>query len=201
MVIPQDYTLTQFRGAETASAFDNLAALRITVFRDFPYLYEGSVAYEKEYLRIYAQSEKSLLAAIYHGGDMVGATTCLPLIDETDDLIKPFQENGIEPAHIFYFGESIILNAHRGKGFGHLFFDVREAHAKSFGTFTHTCFCAVERATSHPRRPTDYRSNEVFWRKRGYQKRPRLQTQMEWLDVGESVPTFKRMTFWMREVD
>lgn len=194
------YEVVRLKGAEIASVFDELAALRITVFRDYPYLYEGTLPYEKEYLRIYSESERSFLAALYHEGTLVGATTCLPLAEETEELKKPFLANGFDPTRIFYFGESILLKEHRGRGFGHLFFDEREMHAKSFGTYTHTCFCSVDRGTSHPLRPADYRSNDAFWIKRGYQKVPALQTAMAWPDMGETHSTSKPMIFWIREI-
>ncbi|MPR32689.1 GNAT family N-acetyltransferase [Salmonirosea aquatica] len=194
------YEIVRLKGAEIASVFDELAALRIAVFRGYPYLYEGNVAYEKDYLQIYSRSERSFMAALYLRDKMVGATTCLPLDEETDELKKPFRENGLDPATYFYFGESIILQPHRGQGFGHLFFDEREAHAKSFGTHTHTCFCAVDRGTSHPLMPSNYRSNDDFWLKRGYQKMPSLQTTMEWPDVGEEISTPKPMVFWVRKI-
>lgn len=195
------YHVVRLKGVDIASIFDELAALRIAVFRDYPYLYHGSVPYEKEYLRIYSQSERSFLAAIYYQGTLVGATTCLPLSEEMEELKKPFLKNSFEPSRIFYFGESIILKEHRGRGFGHLFFDEREAHAKSFGTYTHTCFCSVDRGTSHPLLPADYRNNEAFWSKRGYQQMPALQTTMDWLDVGESHSTSKTMIFWMKGIE
>ena len=40
-------------GAEIARHVDALAALRITVFREWPYLYEGSPQYETRYLQTY----------------------------------------------------------------------------------------------------------------------------------------------------
>ncbi len=199
-MVETSYEVFRLKGTDTATVFDELAALHIAVFRDYPYLYEGSIQYEKEYLRIYSQSECSFLAAISHQGTMVGATTCLPLTDETGELQNPFLDNGIEPDTIFYFGESILLEEHRGQGFGHLFFDEREAHAKSFGTYTHTCFCSVYRGTSHPLRPPGYRSNDPFWQKRGYKKMPALQTSMEWPDLGALTTTSKQMVFWIREI-
>ena len=194
------YEVIRLKGAAISSVFDELAALRIAVFRAYPYLYEGNVPYEKEYLRIYSQSERSFLAAVYHQGTLVGATTCLPLAEETEELRKPFLENGFDPTRIFYFGESIILKEHRGQGFGHLFFDERESHARSFGTYTHTCFCSVDRGTSHPLQPADYRTNDPFWIKRGYQPMYALQTTMEWPDIGENHSTAKPMVFWMKEL-
>lgn len=165
--------------------FDDLAKLRITVFHDFPYLYEGSIAYEKEYLKTYSQSTRSFLFAVYDGESMVGATTAIPLTDETTDVQMPFVQNGIRLEDVFYFGESILLKSYRGLGIGHRFFDTREAHAASYGSYRITSFCSVERPTNHPLKPADYRTNDVFWLKRGYVPHPELVSNFEWTDLGE----------------
>jgi GNAT superfamily N-acetyltransferase len=185
------------QGAAIESVFDDLAKLRIAVFRDFPYLYEGSPEYEKEYLKTYAHSERAFLFAVYDGEKMVGATTCIPLRDETADVQAPFEKAGLNIDSIFYFGESILLPEYRGLGLGHRFFDEREKHASSYGTFKTTCFCAVERI-NHPAQPADYRPNDAFWIKRGYHKVPDLKATMEWPDIGETISTPKTMVFWMK---
>lgn len=187
------------QGPEIESVFDDLAKLRIAVFRDFPYLYEGSLDYEKDYLKIYSNSSKSFLFAIYDGEKMVGATTCIPLQDETEDIQAPFKDAGFDIEGIFYFGESILLKDYRGLGLGHRFFDAREQCASSFGTFKTTCFCSVERI-NHPSEPTYYRPNDAFWIKRGYTKVPDLKATMEWPDIGETESTPKTMIFWMKEI-
>ncbi|GLU50638.1 GNAT family acetyltransferase [Dyadobacter frigoris] len=186
------------QGQAIESVFDDLAKLRIAVFRDYPYLYEGTEEYEKDYLKIYSNSDSSFLFAIYDGEKMVGATTCIPLRDETEDIQAPFKEAGFDISSIFYFGESILLSQYRGLGLGHRFFDAREEYAESFGTFKTTCFCSVERI-NHPAEPADYRPNDTFWIKRGYKKVPNLKATMEWPDIGETISTPKTMIFWMRE--
>lgn len=188
------------QGPAIKEVFDDLAALRIAVFRDYPYLYEGSPGYEKEYLQPYVQSERSLLFAVYHEGNMVGATTCIPLPDETAEIRRPFEEAGFQPDSIFYFGESILLPHFRGMGLGHRFFDEREAHARSFGTYRKACFFSVERAPDHPQRPVDYRPNDTFWKKRGYEKKPSLQTTLSWPDIGQTASTPKPLVCWMRDL-
>ncbi|TDE12047.1 GNAT family N-acetyltransferase [Dyadobacter psychrotolerans] len=189
------------KGSEIESVFDDLAALRIAVFHDYPYLYEGNTAYEKEYLKTYSDSENSFLFAVYDAQKMVGATTCIPLKNETAEIRKPFEDAGFDINTIFYFGESILLPQYRGNGLGHRFFDEREAHARSFGNFKITCFCSVDRGEHHPSQPENYRPNDVFWQKRGYIKEPSLQSFMDWPDIGESESSGKKMVFWVRELD
>jgi GNAT superfamily N-acetyltransferase len=188
-------------GPETASVFEDLAKLRIAVFATYPYLYQGSVAYEMDYLQIYAGSERSFLFAVYDGDVMVGATTCIPLTDEAPEVRKPFEDAGLDVDSIFYFGESILLPAYRGLRLGHRFFDEREAHARSFGTYKYMCFCSVDRGDDHPQRPADYRSNDIFWQKRGYTETPSLRATMSWPDLGETESSSKSMIFWTKTID
>ena len=43
-------------GDDIRRHLDAVAALRIDVFRDWPYLYDGSLDYERRYLRPYVDS-------------------------------------------------------------------------------------------------------------------------------------------------
>jgi GNAT superfamily N-acetyltransferase len=187
-------------GAEIATVFDDLAQLRITVFRAFPYLYEGSIDYEKEYLKVYAESENAFLFAVYDETKMVGATTCIPLIDETLEVQEPFVNAGIALESVFYFGESVLLPDYRGLGLGHRFFDEREAHARSFNTCKITCFCSVVRPENHPLKPINYKPLDEFWTKRSYNKEFSLKSTFEWLDIGEQHSTQKEMIYWTKKI-
>ncbi|MFD2574036.1 GNAT family N-acetyltransferase [Spirosoma soli] len=195
-----DLRFLRSTGSQFRTVFDELAALRIAVFREFPYLYEGSVAYEKEYLETYARSERSLLFAVYDDDRMIGATTALPLLDETEDVQQPFRETGYNLDTIVYFGESILLPEYRGLGLGHRFFDEREAHARQFNQYTTTCFCAVQRPDDHPLRPVNYQPLDAFWHKRGYHREPNLQSTFTWPDRSETVSTPKQMVYWMKSI-
>ncbi|MBK8567339.1 MAG: GNAT family N-acetyltransferase [Saprospiraceae bacterium] len=195
-----DLTFKTYRGSAIKSVFEPLGQLRITVFRTWPYLYEGSLEYEVSYLKTYSNSPRSFLFAAYDDDKMVGATTCIPLSDETAEVQEPFVKAGLDLSSIFYFGESVLLTQYRGIGLGHRFFDEREAHARSFGNIKSTCFCGVVRPPDHPSRPLDYRPLDEFWKKRGYQPMPALQSQFEWLDIGEAEPSLKPMLYWMKAI-
>lgn len=188
----------RLHGAELLPHLEQLGQLRIRVFYDFPYLYEGSLEYEKEYLNAYVQEEESVVVGLVREGQWIGATTAIPLSAETEEVQKPFKEAGIPVYSVFYFGESVLLPEYRGKGYGHLFFDEREHFAKEKG-YSITAFCSVLRREDHPLKPMDYRSNEAFWTKRGYTKREDLRCQMSWLDRGETETTTKELEFWIKE--
>jgi GNAT superfamily N-acetyltransferase len=190
--------LQSLHGAEIAQHIDALAALRIAVFREWPYLYEGTREYETRYLQTYLKCRRSLAILVWDGTVCVGASTVQPLADAPSDMQQPFIDTGMDLSRIDYFGESVLLQAYRGKGLGVKFFEVREAHAKSLG-LPICAFCAVQRNDKDPRRPANYVANDAFWRKRGYRKQNDLQTSLSWPDLGETASSNKPMTFWTRE--
>ena len=184
-------------GSAIAPRIPELATLRVTVFRDYPYLYDGSDAYERDYLAGYAASDRALVVLAVDGERAIGCSTGLPLLDADPEFRAPFERHGPDPAGVFYFGESVLLAEYRGLGLGHRFFDAREAHAEALG-FAVTAFCAVERRPDDPRRPPDYRPLDEFWHKRGYRRRPELKAHFDWKEVDRPGEQPHTLGFWLK---
>ena len=185
-------------GPDIAPWLDDVARLRLTVFRDWPYLYDGDLAYERRYLDRYAAGDTILVAA-FDGARMVGAATGMPLSDHADDFAAAFKGRDIDFADMFYCAESVLLPDWRGQGAGHAFFDRREAHARALG-FSSSSFCAVQRPRDHPARPGGYSPLDGFWRKRGYAPLDGVVARFSWRDLGEADETEKPLEFWMRRL-
>jgi len=190
--------LQNFHGAELAPHLDALGELRIAVFREYPYLYAGTLEHERDYLGTYLQSSGSLVVLAFDGEQVVGATTCLPMADEGPEFQAAFVQAGYDLATICYFGESILLPAYRGQGLGKEFFVRREAHVRKLGLNLST-FCAVDRPAEHSLRPQSYRPLDDFWCTQGYVKRPELQATFVWQEIGEETESPKTLTFWTKE--
>lgn len=191
-------TFKRLSGPTLDQYIDELAQLRMRVFRDFPYLYDGDLAYEARYLKTYIEAPDSVIVLAFDGDTVVGASTGVPLRHEMDEVKQPFIKAGYNIDEIFYCGESVLLSEYRGQGAGVAFFDHREAHANSLTGMKYACFCGVQRPDDHPARPDDYQPLDQFWRNRGYEKRPELATHFSWKEVGEQEESLKPMTFWMK---
>ena len=189
------------RGEELAAQLDAVAALRIEVFRAFPYLYDGDAGYERRYLSTYAQAAGSVVVLALDGEHVVGASTGIPLAQDGPAFQAPFLARGIDVAKVFYFGESVLLPEYRGRGLGHAFFDAREAHARALGGIEWTAFAAVDRDPGDPRRPSGYRSNDAFWTRRGYRRQPGMTMRLAWKEIGEAGESEKPLTLWLRRLD
>jgi len=192
-------TVHELQGAALRPWLDGLGELRIAVFREYPYLYDGTLAYEREYLRTYVDSPDSLVVLVAdEQKKVVGATTCLPLTAEGPEFREPFIKHGYPVEDVCYFGESILLPEYRGRGLGKDFFQRREAHVRRLG-LKWSAFCAVDRPANHPQRPAGYRVLDEFWHNQGYTKHPEMQATFVWKETGEPEESPKTLTFWLKQ--
>ncbi len=191
--------IIRLKGIELAPYITDLAALRISVFRAFPYLYDGNMDYEKKYLQTYINCPHANMVLVFDGKKVVGASTAIPLRDETGECKAPFLTANIDIDKIFYFGESVLLPEYRGQHIGKRFFAEREAAARE-NHCTITAFCGVERPANHPHRPADWHPLDNFWQQLGYQKHPEIHTTYSWKDLDENTESEKPMVFWMKQL-
>ncbi|MGB1091346.1 MAG: GNAT family N-acetyltransferase [Oceanobacter sp.] len=196
-------------GTQLSGYFDELAALRIKVFREYPYLYDGTLEYEANYLETYFQSEQAMaIIAFYEdrnggtGNDerIVGASTGVPMNHESLEFRQPFEQQGIDTSQVFYCGESILLPEYRGKGLYRRFFKGRENYAREQG-FTQTAFCAVVRSEQHPLKPTNYQPLDKVWKHFGYKPKTGLTTNYDWKDIDQPETRSHEMQFWLKNLE
>lgn len=186
-------------GAALEAALDDVARLRIQVFHAWPYLYDGDLEYERNYLQSYRDSNRAIVVGAFDGDRLIGASTGAPLTEHADDFAAAFEGSGLDLSEIFYCAESVLLSDYRGQGVGHTFFDLRESHARGLG-FTKCAFCGVQRPADHPMRPQHYRPLDAFWHARGYKPLPGAIAQFSWKDIGEEAETQKPLQFWIRDL-
>ena len=177
-----------------------LADLRIEVFRDWPYLYDGDRDYEAWYLARFAAATGAVLVAAFDGDTLVGASTGLPLAGEHADLAAPLAAAGYKVGHIYYGAETILRRGYRGRGLYRGFLQRREAHARALGGFAHLAFCGVVRPDDHPLRPDDAVDLDPLWQRFGYTRMDGVVGSFPWKDVGLDRETAKPMQFWIRRL-
>lgn len=177
----------------------DLAALRIKIFHDYPYLYQGNLEYEKKYLKTYLDCPNSVLVLVFDDDKIVGASTAIPLKNETEQAKAPFLSTNLDINKIFFLGESLLLHDYRGQKMGHRFFSEREAAAREQG-YSMTAFWAVERPSNHPKKPNDWIPLDTFWGKLGYVKHPEIKGFIDWKEIGEDEETPKPMMFWLKQL-
>lgn len=202
MAVAGAISVVSLSGAAVTDCLADVARLRIGVFQAWPYLYDGTVDYERRYLTEFAAAVDAVVVVARDGDSIVGAATAAPLTGHTPEFAALFTARGLDAERTFYCGESVLLPDYRGRGIGHAFFDQREARVRACtgprGRYTQIAFCAVVRAADDPRAPQGYATLDAFWLKRGYTPIEGLLGTYSWKEIGEERETTKSMQFWMK---
>ena len=66
----------------------------------------------------YAESPRADVAVVRANEAIVGASTCIPPVDEKENVKAPFVARGWDPARFFYYGEALLKRELRGRGIG-----------------------------------------------------------------------------------
>ncbi|MCH9625957.1 MAG: hypothetical protein S4CHLAM123_11430 [Chlamydiales bacterium] len=189
-----------FSGKELNPYLEEIARLRMEVFKEWPYLYEGNFGYEKSYLKKFSHCEESVFVVAFDNGEVIGISSGLPLCFESEVIQKPFVDKQLPIDHYFYFSESVLKKAYRGQGLGHAFFDAREAFVKELGSYPRICFCSIIREPTDSRKPKEYWELGAFWRARGFAPLKGVICRFSWDEVGQKEKTEKELQFWAKDL-
>ncbi len=181
------------------NALEDVARLRIAVFRDWPYLYDGDLEYEQRYLQAYRASDRAIVIGAYDGSWLVGASTGAPLVEHAADFARAFEGTDVDLSDTFYCAESVLLRRYRKQGIGKRFFFLRELHARELG-FKRICFCSVVRSETHPLFPSAYEPLDGFWKSRGYAPLENVLARFSWKDIDQLDETLKPLQFWIKDL-
>ncbi|MFC7476974.1 GNAT family N-acetyltransferase [Dankookia sp. GCM10030260] len=191
--------LDTLSGDALRAALPGLSRLRLTVFAEWPYLYDGDAAHEARYLAAYAADPGAAAVVAFDGATPVGMATCQPMAGAGGPVAAAFRARGLDPARFCYFGESVLLPEYRGRGAGVGFFAAREAQARRLGLAA-AAFCAVVRNPNDPRRPAGHVPLDGFWRNRGFAPRPDLSCVFSWKEIGDDRETPHVLSFWLKDL-
>lgn len=195
----QNITIQALTGQEAKRYFDDIARIRLTLFREYPYLYKGTVTYEEEYLETYFKSPHTAILLVFDGDKVVGFSNSIPLTEESDEMKAPFIQKGLNLNDYLYIGEVMIYTAYRGQGILRKFFEFHEAKARKEGC-KYTVFMTVERPDDHPCKPDKYKSLDTTWRHFGYELIPGLQIQLAWTQVDTNRETDNTLSIWQKTI-
>lgn len=194
-----NFKIKDLTGADLKKYLNDVARLRLKVFADFPYLYDGTMEYEQWYLEKFASIDGAVVVACFDGDNIIGVATGSPMEGQMNEFSSPLKEAGYDCSQIFYCGESVLFSEYRGHGIGHKFFDHREAQARQLG-LVKSCFLSVVRQSDHLLRPADYSPLDGFWRKRGYAPLDGITARFLWKEHTVDAELDHILQYWMRDL-
>ena len=186
-------------GTAIADGLDDVATLRLDIFPEYPYLYQGRREDELKYLDTYAEAPDACVILAYDGHAVIGAVAGMPLIHEDAQMHDAFAGTAFPLNEAYYIGELLFRLGYRKCGLGQKLLAQQESHIRSLGRY-HTLTCAtVERPDDHPLRPRDYIPITRFLARTGFVRLPGVTTHFMWRET-DGVKRDHPMQFWSKEL-
>ena len=184
-------------GKEIVPYIKDLARLRIEVFREYPYLYDGNFEYEEKYLSKFSEVEDAYLVLVFDKEQVIGAFTGIPMRFEDTTIVSHIPLDTLNNS--FYLSEIILQKNFRGKGIGMHLFHLLEEKIIGLKKYNRIYFASVVRPENHPQKPTGYKSLDAMWLSKGYSPTPYLCT-LSWKEVDEQAESEKTLALWEKEI-
>lgn len=98
-------TIRVLSGSQAKQYCKDMTQIRLLVYKEFPYLYQGTFECEAEYLETYFKSPNATVLLVFDHDKVVGFSSSIPLAEEVDDLKEPFIKKGLDLKNYLYINE------------------------------------------------------------------------------------------------
>ncbi|MDA8226695.1 MAG: GNAT family N-acetyltransferase [Desulfitobacterium hafniense] len=186
-------------GASITDVLDDLTTLRLGIFSEYPYLYQGKREDELKYLATYAEVPDACTILAYDGLTVIGAATGMPLIHEDAQMLDAFAGTTFPLNQVYYVGELLFRPAYRNCGLGQKLLDRLESHIQSLGSYRKLTCATVERPDDHSLCPSDYIPITRFLARTGFARLSGVTTSFMWREI-DGVKRDHPMQFWIKDL-
>lgn len=165
------YEIKIFTGESLENLRSFVVNLRITIFKEYPYLYEGNVKEENAYFDWFSKLPNTAIAVAYLDAKPIGFTSGTSFVDFDEHFqgsVDIFTKAKLEAKNYYYFPEILILPEHDNDLINYRLFEALENHAKKLN-YKSGCF-VTEEHESHPLKPQDYKPLDYLWHLLDYTK-------------------------------
>jgi len=199
MKIVKEITGQLLTGAVIADALNDLATLRLEIFPEYPYLYQGRREDEIAYLGTYAKTPDACVILACDGSTVIGAATGMPLVHEDAQIRDAFAGTTFPLNEVYYVGELLLRPTYRNCGLGRKLLAQLESLIRSLGSYRRLTCATVERPDDHHMRPRDYAPITRFLARTGFVQLFGVTTCFMWLET-DGVKRDHPMQFWSKEL-
>ncbi len=192
---------TCYSGEALKTHIGVLSEFRLRYFQEFPYLYVGTAAMERDYAKEYTSAASSRLFVARDAETVVGVAIGTAL-SAGKDIVKQIGPQmapcGWDIQRFYYIGEMIFAPEYRHCGLGGRMMESLRETARQQG-MDRLCFLAVRREKDDPRRPADYYDAGRIFEKMGFVKTP-LSVEYAWMTIqvdARAAVMKNRLDFWV----
>jgi GNAT superfamily N-acetyltransferase len=151
------YEIKILTGSAQKALIPFIAAQRIKQYQDYPYLYDGNMQEETDYVAWCLEQPSSALAVAYIDDAPIGFASGISLVDFDDHMkgsIQAFTHANFNPHNYYYLADIMVVPAYQGNKISSLLLQAIENHARN-NAYKNIC-CITENHDTHPFKPIDY---------------------------------------------
>lgn len=186
-------------GSAVEACLEELASLRLNIFQEYPYLYDGCREDELKYLRLYKDTPEAFVLSAADSGAVIGAATGIPHRYEQEALIDPFAGTSYPVDELFYIGEVLFYPSYRDRGLGVRLLGRIEEYVCNLGNYRYLTCATVVQPENHELRPENYVPIDRFLIRTGFIKLPGITTSFAWKEI-DGINREHPMQFWVKEL-
>ena len=187
-----------YTGPEAREFFEDIARLRISEFKPYPYLYDGNISCERQYLESYFVCPDTLIILVFDQGQVVGFSSSIPLVADMGEIKNTFVNANYNLEQWLYIGEVIIQDPYQRQGALNKFLEEHGKHAQNLG-LTKLTAMFVDRPANHTLKPKDYFPTELLFEKKGWRDL-QIDIKLKWKQVDTGQEENNTLSFWGAEV-
>lgn len=191
-----------YRGEEINSHIKEITDLALAVYREYPYLYEGTADEYMPILALNGNSSCGLACLVYDNGELIGVALGMPAAEVRKHYLEPLlRVSSLEEVQTsFYLAEMLLFQEYRSNGLGKQIYLALEQLVKAEGSFNRIYFCNIVESDQNPLRPNEYVSFDDFWpmQQLGFDKCESLTFNAFWQNIGETDVTPHQQVYWTK---
>lgn len=186
-------------GTAIAEVLDDLATLRLEIFREYPYLYLGRKEDELDYVGTYVEAPDACVILACDEKAVVGAAAGMPLMHENEQMLDAFAGTPFPLNEVYYIGELLLRRGYRNCGLGRKLLARLENHIRSVGSYCKVTCATVERPDDHSLRPRDYIPITRFLARTGFVRLSVVPSHFKWREI-DGEERDHPMQFWIKDL-
>jgi len=197
----REFVITEslLTGSAVETCLEELASLRLNIFREYPYLYDGHREDELKYLRLYVDTPDAFVISVNESGEMIGAATGIPLRHEHASMVNPFADTSYPIDELFYVGEVLFYPSYRDRGLGMRLLGRIYEYVRNLGNYRYLTCATVVKQDNHPVCPESYIQIDRFLERTGFVMLPDVTTSFAWKEI-DGINCEHPMQFWVKEL-
>lgn len=181
------------RGQEIESRMPEIIELCDTIYRQYPYLYNGDNEGYADYIKSYSNCPNSVVVLTFSNNQAIGIATGMPMEDTREYYLLPFRNHQIDISSFFYLGEFGFKPESHHSGIAFEMYQLFEETVKEQQKYSTIAFWEILN-------PMKCEELHEAYRTAGFLYHPELNFELWWQNIGDSIESPHQCQYWLKSL-